>query len=164
VGELFRDAWRIKSATMYQRRDLAATLEAFLGGNPRQAERFRDIIMSLFWSPVHEFCLRGVYQIGYLDNLEPKDFDRIRRKLSRADRAPASARIRNNMLNGLTLLVKRDREVAPAVREFATSDPIVRTARRLQRAAPDEGVRSCAYYFLKAVREYQRSQVGARRS
>lgn len=148
---LFRDAWQIKPATLYQRRDLALTLEAFLGGNQKHGESFRDIIMSLFWSPVHELCLRGIYQVGYLGDLAPKDLDRIRQKLS------GSVHIRMNALNGLTLLARRHREVAPAIREFITSDPVLRAARHIQKTDPDEGARSCARYLLKAVREYQRA-------
>ena len=154
---LFRDAWRIKPMTTYQRRDLALTLEAFLNRNPRQAEHWRDIILSLLWSPAHELCLRGLYQAGYLDSLEPRELARIRQKLS------ASVHIRMNALNGLTLLMRRHRQVAPAVVEFITSDPIRQAAQRIQRTDPDRDARTCARYLLKAIREYRRDRGSARR-
>jgi hypothetical protein len=148
----FLTTWENERLTTDQRDTLAYELSGFLHQHPEEAESYRDIVLGLLHSPRKSRCLSGLYLACLLSELAPRDLERIKRKLKAAWFAQ-----RMNALNGLSLLVKRHREVAPEIVQFATSDEIRSLARRIQRADPDKGVRSSAYFLLKSLREYDAS-------
>lgn len=152
---LFLDAWHLKSLTVGQRHSLALVLEGFVARSPAHAEANRDLILELLWSRYMTLCLRGVYQIGYLNDLEPRDLERLKDKL-----ATGSVYIRMNALNGLCILTKRYKELSPRLLAFCTSDEVRALARRIASSDRDKDARTCAYYFLKALFRYDEA-VGA---
>jgi hypothetical protein len=145
---LFLDLWKTE-ATPSVREELAGILHTFLIWNPARADDYRDIILELFWSPRRYTALPALHMLGYLSDLSPRDLERIKARVTGKwfDH-------RMNGLNGLCNLVKRHREVSPDVVAFATSPELRAIARRIQRTDPDKDARTCAYYLLKAIREY----------
>jgi len=151
---LFMQTWRIESMSLEQRETLVNSLSAFLlARHPERAERFRDILLEMLWSRNRYISLRGLGDVGFLSDLAPRDLDRLKRKAT-----AAFFGFRMNAFNALCHLVKRHREVSPEVLAFCTSKEIRAIARRLNRTDPDKRVRTCAYYLLKALREYDRSR------
>jgi hypothetical protein len=145
---LFLDAWA-RPMSIEQREALVSTLAAFFSAYPERAEEYRSLILELLWSPRRYLALAALRMVGYLNDLAPRDLERIKARVSGKwfDH-------RMNGLNGLCELVKRHREVSPAVVAFATSPELRAIARRIQRTDPDKDARTCAYYLLKAIREY----------
>jgi hypothetical protein len=145
---LFRDVWRLPM-TLLQRQRVAWALAGYFKRNPDRAEAFRPLILDLLRSNRKYFVLAGLGLVRHLNELEPGDLERIKQRMN-----AAWSHHRMNAINGLCELVKRHREVSPAVVAFATSPELRAIARRIQRTDPDKDARTCAYYLLKAIREY----------
>jgi hypothetical protein len=155
---LFLATWGNERLTMDQQASLALDLETFLRRHPTEAEGYRDIILRLLHSRRRALCVRGLYLACLLNELSPRDLERVKKKVTAAwfDH-------RMNALNGLCALVKRHREATPANVELATSEEVRTLARRLLRTDPDNAVRSCAYFLLRALREYEAASSPQRR-
>ena len=145
---LFRDAWRLQM-TMLERQRFAWTLESHFHRNAGRAERFRPLILDLLRSSQKYFILAGIGLARHLNELEPEDLERIKQHMG-----ATWPHHRMGALNGLCNLVKRHRDVSPDVVAFATSPEIRAIARRIQRKDRDKRARTCAYYLLEAIREY----------
>jgi hypothetical protein len=159
---LFHTTWSEPMLSAGQRHILARSLSARL--RPRRrgqhvhlqvdgVDDYRDVIIELLWSPGRSLCLRGLLLAGLLNDLSPRDLGRMKRKLTSRwfDH-------RMNACNGLCELVKRHRELPRAIIESATSLEVRKAAARITRTDPEAGARSCAYFLLKAIREYDASR------
>jgi len=158
LKRLLLTTWENKRLTVDQRVTLALELDSLLRRHPTEAEDHRDIILGLLHSRHRFLCLRGISMACLLEELAPRDVERLKRKLT-----SAWPDHRMTALNGLCREVKRYREAASASVTLATSDEVRSLARRLHRADPDEGVRSCAYFLLKALREHDAASSPRRR-
>jgi hypothetical protein len=146
--KLFLDLWR-RETSPEAREELASTLHAFLQFNPARADEFRGPILELFRSPRRYVALSAIRMVGYLSDLPARDLERLESRITSAWFGN-----RMNALNALCEWVKRHREVSPGVVAFATSPEIRAIARRIHRTDPAKDARTCAYYLLKALREY----------
>ena len=150
---LLSEAWNIATGSISDRVRIALDLEGFLRRNPGRAEEYRDFVLELLRSPSPRLCVRGLYQVSYLNDVEERDLSRIQKKLSAAD-----ADLRMNALNGLCEWVKRAHEVSPRVLAFCTSPEIRERAREIFRSDPGKYPRTCAYWYLRALGAYHRDQ------
>jgi hypothetical protein len=135
--------------TVFERQDIAWTLWGYLRRNVGRAERFRAVILDLLRSSQRDDVLAGLGLARYLNEFAPEDLERIKKRMT-----ARWSHHRMNAHNALCELVKRHREVSPDVVAFATSPEIRSIAQRIQRTDPEKDPRTCAYYLLKAIREY----------
>jgi hypothetical protein len=150
---IFMDAYR-REMTVEQRFDLAGRLDYFLRQNPEEAPKYRPLIRELLKSPEPDLCTAGLVTTGLLDDLEPAELRFIERKLS-----ARFADHRMNAVNALARLVGRRDQIAPEVRAFCESKPVLTRIRWMRTHDRNELVRECARVFFRvaAARQPKRS-------
>jgi hypothetical protein len=145
---LFYDVYRRHASGFPHRRALASTLNAYLiSFHPEAAHEYEDIILECLRSPKPELRMRGLYMAGFLDDLEMKDLELMKKKIY------ARSNLRDCAINGLCELLKRRKRVSPRVLAFCLDPKIRAKAERIYGWGPDDGNRLSAYYLLKAIRE-----------
>jgi len=142
---LFMDAYR-REMTAEQRFDLAGRLDYFLRQNPEETPKYRPLILQLLRSPEPDLCTAGLVSAGLLDELEPSDLRFIERKLS-----ARYADHRMNAVNALARLVGRRDRLAPEVRAFCASKPVLTRLRWMRTHDRNEYVRECARVFFRVA-------------
>ena len=141
----FVETYRRKRLTVFERRDLALSLEGYLWSQPTRADKFAPIILELLRSPEWEYRLRGLMMVGMLSDLAEADCKLILQALR-----DKSFEIRCQACNGLCNLAKRRSKVSPRLRAFCMSPEIKEIALGLYKRDPTIEAKTCAYYFLKA--------------
>jgi len=152
---LFFSAWRRSPLTPLQRTSLLGTLRGFLYWNPERVEDYTEVILEgLGGSGPVRISAFGL--AGYLNDLPARELLRLKRGMGSARKE-----LRMQAHNGLCRLVKRRHEVSPAVAAFCLSPEVRAIAERTEQADPDENVRLCAHYLVKALRQARRARSGS---
>jgi hypothetical protein len=132
--------------TVERRFRLACRLDHFLRLNPEEVPKYRPLILELLWSPEPDLCTAGLVTAGLLDDLEPSELRFIERKLS-----ARFANHRMNAVNALARLVGRRDRIAPEVRAFCESKPVLTRLRWMRTHDRNELVRECARVFFRVA-------------
>jgi len=142
----FLKTFRSRGLTLLQRRDLTDSLRTHLWRYPERVHRFAPIIVGLLRSREMEYRNRGLILARNLLELADSEKALVSRALR--DRR---VEIRMSAHNLLFWWLKRKSELSPDLRAFCTSPEIRTIAFDRYRHDPDVNVKTCAYYFLKAL-------------
>jgi len=145
---MFLDLWKGAPLKPAQRQSLLVTLRRFLAWHPDQGGGYQEVLLAGLQERSPALLLVGFSLAGYLNDIPMKGLLRLKRGMESSEEG-----LRMHSSNALCMLVKRRREVSPAVAAFCRSPEVLATARRLRRSDPSKDVRLCAYYLLKALRE-----------
>jgi len=150
---LFRDAWSLGSLTASQRESLLYVLRGFFNRHPDRGFEYSDIILESLDSKNWHFHIPVFLVAGYLNEIPPHGLLRMKRGMR-----SANTELRMTAHNGLCMLVKRRREVSPAVNAFCLAPDVQSLAERIEKSDPSEDVRLCAHYLVKALRQARRTR------
>ena len=144
---LFLEAYRLRPTKLSEQLVLAYALEFFIHLNEKRAHEYKGVIVSFLRSPKPSLCFRGLYQAGYLNDLEPGDLELMRKNLCKR------SFMRTHAMNGFRRLLMRRREVSPRVLAFCLSPEIKAKTEHLSTRDPDDFIRDYASSLLQAIRE-----------
>jgi len=152
---LFLDAWGVQELGSADRVSLLYSLHSYLDRNPKWGSDYAEVILEGLRSKQWKLHIPGFLLAGYLDHLPTAQLLQLKRGM-----LSPRPELRMHAHNGLCLLIKRRREVSPAVIAFCLEPELQATAQRLQKSDPDEGVQLCAFYLVKALRAARKETVG----
>jgi len=147
---IFDDAYR-RPMSVAQRAELSFGLHSYLSHHLDRIQKYRKVILNLMHHPHRQVAMHGLLLAGIIGDLRRKDLELIERRLT-----SRAFYFRMNALNAVSHLLRRPHALSSEVLAFCTSDEVLSKTRRLYRADPDEHVRLCAKFVLRAHRELPR--------